>query len=170
MRIRPETEVDRAAIRVVNEAAFGSPAEADLVDALRAKAVELVSLVAARDGAIVGHILFSPVSLVGHEGLKLMGLGPMAVRPLEQRNGIGSALVREGLLRCRQVGACAVVVVGHAQYYPRFGFAPATRYAIRCEYDVPDDVFMIAELEQGALRGASGLIRYDESFGGGGQH
>ena len=166
MRIRPETDADRAAIRFVNEAAFGSPAEADIVDALRAKEVELVSLVAARDDAIVGHILFSPVLLVGHAGRKLMGLGPMAVLPFEQRNGIGSALVREGLLRCKQLGSCAVVVVGHPQYYPRFGFAPASRYAIRCEYDVPDDVFMIAELDPGALRAASGLVRYDESFGG----
>jgi putative acetyltransferase len=169
VQIRPETEADRGAIRAVNEAAFGSTAEADIVDALRAKGNALVSLVAARDGAIVGHILFSPVSLIGHDALELMGLGPMAVLPLEQRKGIGSALVRDGLLRCKQLGACAVVVVGHPQFYPRFGFAPASRYAIRCEYDVPDDVFMIAELEREALRGASGLIRYDESFGGGGR-
>jgi putative acetyltransferase len=95
-----------------------------------------------------------------------MGLGPMAVLPLEQRNGIGSALVGEGLRRCKQLGAQAVVVVGHPRYYPRFGFAAAGRYGIRCEYDVPDDVFMVAELERGALRGASGVIRYDEVFGG----
>jgi putative acetyltransferase len=166
MRVRPETDADRAAIRAVNEAAFDSPAEADIVDALRAKGVELVSLVAERDGAVLGHILFSTVSLVGHGGLKLMGLGPMAVLPLEQRNGIGSALVGEGLRRCKQLGAQAVVVVGHPRYYPRFGFAAAGRYGIRCEYDVPDDVFMVAELERGALRGASGVIRYDEVFGG----
>ena len=165
MRVRPETEADCAAIRAVNEAAFGSPAEAEIVEVLRAKGVELVSLVAERDASILGHILFSPVSLVGHDGLKLMGLGPMAVLPLEQRSGIGSALVREGLRLCRQLGARAVVVVGHPQYYPRFGFAPASRYGIRCEYDVPDDVFMIAELERGALRAVAGLIRYDDAFG-----
>ena len=169
MRVRTETDVDRAAIRAVNEAAFGSGAEAEIVDALRAKGVELVSLVADGDGAIVGHILFSPVSLVGHDGLDLMGLGPMAVLPREQRKGIGSALVREGLRQCKQLGAQAVVVVGHPRYYPRFGFAPASRYGIRCEYDVPDDVFMIAELEAGALRNASGLVHYDAAFGGPGQ-
>jgi putative acetyltransferase len=169
MRVRSESDVDRAAIRAVNEAAFGSPVEADIIDALRAKGVELVSLVADRDGAILGHILFSPVSLAGHDALELMGLGPMAVLPREQRKGIGSALVREGLRQCKQLGAQAVVVVGHPQYYPRFGFAPARRYGIRCEYDVPDDVFMIAELERQALRALSGLVRYDAAFGGAGQ-
>ena len=166
MRVRPETDVDRAAIRAVNEAAFGSRVEADIVDALRAKGGELVSLVADRDGAIVGHILFSPVSLIGHDELDVMGLGPMAVLPLQQRKGIGSALVREGLRQCKHLGADAVVVVGHAHFYPRFGFAPALRYGIRCEYDVPDDVFMIAELEPRALHDVSGVVRYDEAFGG----
>jgi putative acetyltransferase len=165
MRIRPETDGDRAAIRAVNEAAFESSAEADIVDALRAKGVELVSLVADRGGVVVGHILFSPVSLAGHDEPKLMGLGPMAVLPQHQREGIGSALVREGLIRCKELGAHAVVVVGHPQYYPRFGFAPASRYRLRCQYEVPDDVFMIAELARGALRDVSGLILYNEAFG-----
>jgi putative acetyltransferase len=100
-----------------------------------------------------------------HDNLNIMGLGPMAVAPDHQRKGIGSALVREGLKRCKQLGCQAVVVLGHAEYYPRFGFVPAARYGIRSGYDVPDDVFMIAELVVGALRGASGVIRYDEAFG-----
>jgi putative acetyltransferase len=166
MRVRGEADADRAAVRAVNEAAFDSPAEADIVDALRAKGLELVSLVAERDGVILGHILFSPVSLRGHHELKLMGLGPVAVLPRHQREGIGSALVREGLSRCVQLGAHAVVVVGHPQYYPRFGFEAASRYGLRCEYDVPDDVFMLVELSRASLRGVSGLIRYDEAFGG----
>ena len=166
MPIRPEADVDAAGIRAVNEAAFESFAEADIVDALRAKGGEVVSLVAERDGVIVGHIMFSRVSLAGHDELKLMGLGPMAVLPRLQRHGIGSALVREGLSRCGQLGACAVVVVGHPQYYPRFGFVRASRYGIRCRYDVPDDVFMIAELTLGAVRGVSGLVLYDEAFDG----
>jgi putative acetyltransferase len=164
MRIRPETEADRAAIRAVYEAAFETPAEADLVEALHGKGLSLVSLVAEVDGRVVGHILFSPVSLNEHAHLNLMGLGPMAVAPDRQRGGIGSALVRAGLAHCTDLGCRAVVVVGHPEYYPRFGFAPADRYALRCEYDVPKDVFMVTELETGALTGASGLVRYDDAF------
>ena len=163
MRIRSETNKDHAAVRAVNEAAFETSAEANLVEALRAK-VKLISLVADADGEVVGHILFSPVSLNERSHLGLMGLGPMAVAPSHQLEGIGSALVHEGLKRCKQVGCRAVVVLGHADYYPRFGFVPAARYGLRSEYDVPEDVFMIVELEAGALQGASGLVRYDEAF------
>jgi putative acetyltransferase len=164
MHIRPESDSLRTAVRAVNEAAFETSVEADVIDVLRAKAVRLISLVADVDGQIVGHILFSPVSMAEHPRLHVMGLGPMAVVPRYQRQGIGSALVREGLRQCEQLGCHAVVVVGHPHYYPRFGFAPASTYAIRCEYDVPDEVFMIAELRTGALRGVSGLIRYDDAF------
>ena len=166
MRVRLETEADRAAVRAVNEAAFETRAEADLVEVLHAKGVSLVSLVAEVDSEVVGHILFSPVSLADNARLKLMGLGPMAVVPDHQRKGIGSGLVREGLSRCRALGCCAVVVVGHPEYYPRFGFLPAGRHALRCEYDVPAEVFMVAELEAGSLNGASGLVRYDDAFAG----
>ena len=166
MRIRPEIETDRSAIRAVNEAAFGTAVEANLVELLRGRPIRLISLVAALDDAIVGHILFSPVSLSEHPQLALMGLGPMAVAPEHQRKGIGSALVREGLAECKRVACQAVVVLGYAEYYPRFGFVPASRYGVRCEYDVPDDVFMISALDERALDGVCGLIRYDEAFAG----
>lgn len=115
-------------------------------------------------GSIVGHILFSPVTLSGHAELKIMGLAPMAVQPAEQRRGIGSALVRAGLERCRQRGCGAVVVLGHPEYYPRFDFLPASRFDIGCEYEVPDEVFMALEVEPGFLRGKSGTIRYHAAF------
>ncbi len=120
-------------IHAVNRAAFGPLVEAKLVDVLRRKAPQFVSLVADVDDAIVGHIVFSKVWLAGRDDLSIMGLGPMAVAPDYQRRGIGSALVRAGLTSCKQLGCQAVVVLGHAEYYPRFGFAPAVRYAIRCE-------------------------------------
>ena len=165
MHIRAEEPNDLAAVHAVNAAAFDTSAEADLVDALRGKVEPLVSLVAEVSGSIVGHILFSPVELGDHSDSHLMGLGPMAVMPEQQRRGIGAALVREGLRRCRELGCDAVVVLGHPAYYPRFGFVPASKYGISSEYDVPDDVFMLIELRPGALRGVAGTVSYDEAFG-----
>jgi putative acetyltransferase len=162
--IKQETEADIAAIHAVNAAAFETTAEADLVDSLRARAADVISLVAERDGEIVGHILFSPVSLASSPELKIMGLAPMAVAPTHQRSGIGSALVRAGLEQCKRQGVAAVVVLGHPAYYPRFGFVPSVRYGIDSEYDVPQDVFMLVELVPGALQGASGTVRYHAAF------
>lgn len=162
MIIREERQGDIERIREVNLAAFETSAEADLVDALRRQAMPLISLVAEDDGNIVGHILFSPVTLAGPQGVdpSLMGLAPMAVVPGRQREGVGSALVREGLGRCRQLDVGAVVVLGHPEYYPRFGFVPAARLSLRSEYDVPEEAFMVCELRDGALKGLSGTIRY----------
>ncbi|NJO12325.1 MAG: N-acetyltransferase [Gammaproteobacteria bacterium] len=164
MRIRDEEEADREAVHALNAAAFAALAEANLVDALRAQARPVISLVAERAGSVVGHILFSPVTLSGRAGLRIMGLAPMAVEPSHQRQGIGSALVRAGLERCRALGIGAVVVLGHPEYYPRFGFSPAARFGIGCEYDAPEEAFLVAELQSGFLRGISGTIHYHPAF------
>jgi putative acetyltransferase len=164
MQIRPEEPADAPGTRSVNLTAFKTSAEANLVDLLREQAQPNVSLVADDRGAIVGHILFTPVTLTDHPELRIIGLAPMAVVPAGQRQGIGSALVREGLDRCRQLGFGAVVVLGHAEYYPRFGFSPAARFGLACEYDVPEDVFMALELEPGFLSGKAGTIRYHPAF------
>ena len=164
MQIRVERPEDVAAIRQVNEAAFDTTAEAKLVDALRDLARPVISLVADDGQMIMGHILFSPVSLSSRPDLPIMGLGPMSVRPALQRRGVGSALVRAGLEECRRLNAVAVVVLGHAAFYPRFGFTPASRFGLASEYDVPDDVFMALELEAGALHGKAGTIRYHPAF------
>jgi putative acetyltransferase len=164
MLIREERDADAAQVRAVNIAAFGTPTEADLVDALRLQAMPLISLVAEDNGKVVGHILFSPVKLTSEPGLILMGLAPMAVVPSRQRQGIGSRLVREGLERCRDVDAAAVVVLGHPEYYPRFGFRPAAQWSLRSEYSVPEDAFMVRELREGALNGMSGTIQYHPAF------
>jgi putative acetyltransferase len=162
--IRDESPGDHAAVRALNESAFETDAEARLVDALREQASPLVSLVAEEDGAVLGHILFSPVTLSSHEELRIMGLAPMAVAPSRQQQGIGSALVRAGLDRCRALGAGAVVVLGHPAFYPRFGFVPCARFSMGCEYDVPEEAFMVAELKRDFLRRASGTIRYHAAF------
>ena len=168
MLIRPEATTDHAAVRAIHTAAFETPAEARLVDALRARARPLVSLVAVAGDLVhdpvVGHILFSPVTLTDHPDLQLLGLAPMAVAPGSQRQGIGSALVREGLEACRRLGTGAVVVLGHPEYYPRFGFEPSVRFGIDSEYDVPPEVFMALELRTGYLQDVSGTVRYHEAF------
>jgi putative acetyltransferase len=163
-RIRDERPTDLGAIRAVNLAAFDRREEADLVDALRMRAAPIVSMVAEVEGAIAGHIMFSPVTIEGRVDAGIMGLAPMAVVPARQRRGIGSALVRAGLERCREIGCRALVVLGHAAYYPRFGFVPASRFGIRCEYDVRDDVFMAIELAPGALGRTGGVVRYHAAF------
>lgn len=164
--IRPETPADAPAIHRVNELAFGQPGEADLVDALRAEARPFLSLVAVREGEVVGHISFSPVTIESEETTSAaMGLAPMAVLPELQRQGIGSALIHQGLEECRRLGQDVVVVVGHPDYYARFGFVPAATLGLRCEYPVPDEVFRVAELRPGALAGRRGLVRYHPAFG-----
>jgi putative acetyltransferase len=163
--IRAETADDIPAVRRVNELAFGQPDEADLVDALRANARPHISLVAVSEGLVVGHIFFSPVTLVAEDsGPAILALAPMAVLPQSQQQGVGSHLVREGLKECQRIGCDMVVVLGHPEYYPRFGFVPASQKGLRCEYPVPDEVFMVAELKPNALSGR-GLVRYRPEFG-----
>ncbi|MCK9996775.1 MAG: N-acetyltransferase [Candidatus Krumholzibacteria bacterium] len=162
--IRPEMENDRDAVHALNVAAFETPAEARLVDILREQAKPVISLVAEVDGKVAGHILFTPVTLSTEPDLKMMGLAPMAVVPGHQKQGIGSALVRAGLEQCGQMGFVGVVVLGHPEYYPRFGFAPSSRFGMDSEYDVPEDVFMTLELKPEALRGKTGRVKYHAAF------
>jgi len=166
MTVRTESTKDDESVRRVNELAFEQPNEADLVDALRANARPFISLVAVVDEQVVGHIFFSPVSIESENGVfTAMGLAPMAVLPEYQNQGIGSQLVREGLKECQRLGHGIVVVLGHANYYPRFGFTPASLKGLRSEYDVPDEAFMVTELVPGALEGRRGLVKYHPEFG-----
>ena len=165
MIIREEQSGDLAAIRRVILEAFDGPAEADLVEKLRANGKFRLSLVAELDGQVVGHILFTVVSIEDADPCpRTLGLAPLAVLSEFQRKGIGSALMHSSLERCREMGHDAIVVVGHSEYYPKFGFLPASRYGLRCEYDVPEDVFMALELRSGALQGTRGLVRYQPEF------
>lgn len=159
--IREERPEDRPAVYKVNRSAFPTPAEADLVDALRPLADPLISLVAVVDGRVVGHILFTPVRVVGEgsEGTAL-GLAPMAVLPEFQSQGIGSRLVHAGLDACRKLGHPVVFVLGHPDYYPRFGFEPAAPRGFHYRDPNFDPYFFVAELTPGGLDGLSGRVEY----------
>jgi putative acetyltransferase len=164
--IREEAAADAAAIRRLHLAAFGGEVEAKLVDTLRHTCRENLSLVAIDKDSLVGHILFSPVMLRdGDRTLHGMGLGPMAVLPSHQRQGIGSRLVRRGLALLRDARCPFVVVLGHPGYYPRFGFVPASRHGIRCQWSgVPDAAFMVLVLQPAAMPRGGGIARYREAF------
>ena len=164
MLIREEQPGDHDAVFDLNVAAFKSEAEAKLVNRLRDECETFISLVAINEQAIVGHILFSPVTLAGNAEPRIVALAPMAVEPAHQRQGIGSALVTRGLDQCRISGIHAVVVLGHPAFYPRFGFVPASRFGIDSEFRAPDEAFMALELRPNALRGKAGRIRHHEAF------
>ena len=163
--IRKEQPQDITAVRNVNLLAFGRPDEANLVDALRANCKALLSLVAEMEEQVVGHILFSPVTIdCGLVQYQAVGLAPLAVYPVFQRQNIGSRLVLVGLEQISNQGHTAVIVLGSSDYYTRFGFIPSKRYGIRWEKDAPENDFMAIELCPGALAGRSGVIRYSPEF------
>jgi putative acetyltransferase len=165
IEVRAENSDDIPAINRINELAFGRPNEAALVDRLRQAADPYISLVATDSGQAVGHIFFSPVWIESQDALSTgMGLGPLAVLPEHQNRGVGSLLVREGLRECQHIGRELIVVVGHAAYYPRFGFVQADQKGLRCEYPVRPEVFMVAELKPSALMGVHGLVKYRPEF------
>lgn len=162
---RAETPADAAAVRRINLAAFPGPAEADLVDALRADPgawIEGLSLLAeAPDGTPAGHALLTRCQVDGHPAL---ALAPCAVLPAHQRQGAGTAAVTAGLEAARALGENLVLVLGHARYYPRFGFTPASRWGIRPPFEVPDEAMMALALAPDRAV-PSGLISYPAAFG-----
>jgi putative acetyltransferase len=139
MTIRKETPDDVIGIRAVNEAAFETDSEANLVDRLRENDRFILSLVAEIDREIAGHILFTPASInYKEESFDVAGLAPMAVLPKFQKQGVGKAMVNKGLALLHNTDYEAVIVLGHSGYYPKFGFEIASKYGILYEHEVPD--------------------------------
>jgi putative acetyltransferase len=166
IHIRLEKPQDVPSIHAVNEQAFGQPAEADIVDKLRLNCPEALSFVAVDEDHVVGHIFFSPATVDSKKGtVDGMGLAPMAVLPEQQREGIGSSLVEHGLKMLRGRRCPFVIVLGHPEYYPRFGFEPASRYGLTSQWEgVPDEAFMVLVFDKSRMDGVSGVARYRDEF------
>ena len=165
IEIRAEAREHVLAVRHLHEQAFGGrPNEARLVELLRAAGKAVASLVAVEAMQVVGHVLFSPVTLDPLQaGFNGVGLAPVAVSPAHQRRGLGSRLIRAGLAQCRQVGYGVVVVLGDPRYYARFGFTRASDFGLGNEYHA-DEHFMALELKEGALRSLRGMVKYAPEF------
>jgi putative acetyltransferase len=161
IEIRNEHSGDVSAIRRVNRLAFEQDQEANIIDALRTNGAVLLSLVATIDELVVGHAMYSPVDIGDVRGA---GLGPLAVLPEHQRRGVGSTLIETGNQQLEDAGCPFIVVLGHADYYPRFGFRPARPLGITCEWDVPDDVFLALILDSARMQGVSGAAQYRPEF------
>ncbi len=163
MIVRPETPADHEGVARLLTDAFGGPAEARLVELLRSPDVYVpeLTLVAEVDGEVVGHILFSRVR-VGD--VSALALAPMAVAPAHQRSGVGTALARAALERASGRPEAAVIVLGHPEYYPRFGFVPASRFGIEPPWpDIPDDAFLVLPLP-GYTEACRGVVVYLPAF------
>jgi putative acetyltransferase len=161
VNIRSEEPADNGAIHAVHTASFPTVGEAQLVDALRAARRLCVSLVAVERRDVVGHVAFSPVSVLG--ATDGVGLAPVAVLPAFRRRGIAEQLIREGLAVCKRLNHGFVVVLGDPSYYRRFGFVPATRWALRDEYG-GGDAFQALELRPGGIPAGGGVVRYAPEF------
>jgi putative acetyltransferase len=162
-----ETENDIASIREVVTAAFGGTSEAELVEAIRNSPnfIPELSIVAIEDGKVLGHILFSPIVIEANkQTVSALALAPLAVTPVHQHKGIGSQLVQLGLSKCRELGHSLVVVLGHPNFYQRFGFQRANQFGVQAPFTVPDEAFRILELKPGGLINVSGTVRYPAYF------
>ena len=166
--IRKENLEDYEAVFELNKITFGHDEEANLVNKLRkgSSYINGLALVAEYQKRIVGYILFTKVKIIDKNGsnTESLALAPMAVEYAFQRMGIGSKLVKEGLKKAKKLGYYSVIVLGHKEYYPKFGFKPASNWKIEPPFDIPDEVFMAKELKEGELRNVHGIVKYDDAF------
>ncbi|BDD08480.1 N-acetyltransferase [Fulvitalea axinellae] len=165
--VREERPEDNIHVFVINNEAFGGAEEADLVERLRKSTSSApgLSLVAEAKGKVIGHILFSKCQIIAEdESWEALVLAPVAVTPILHGRGIGGKLIQEGLKKAKALGYGAVIVLGEADYYPRFGFEKASKWEVKCPFEVPDECFMAQELKPGYLEGKAGTVRYPIEF------
>jgi len=169
LNIRTEEVKDYPEVYTLNYEAFGGrDDESKLIEKIRQSKffVPELSLVAELEGKIVGNIVLSKASVVGEQEVhEVIVLAPIAVKPGLQKKGIGGELIQEGLRRCRNLGYSLVLLIGHPEYYPRYGFQSARQYQLELrQFEVPDHVFMVRELVEGALMNIRGELKYPDAF------
>ena len=165
--IRKEHESDYQRVYEVNKLAFQQEDESKLIEKIRKgqNFISELSLVAEVDGKIVGHILFSKIKIMSDDSIyDSLSLAPMAVIPEYQKKKVGSKLVEKGLKKAEKLGFNSVIVLGHSEYYPKFGFLKASKWGIKCPFEVPEEAFMAIELVDGALDGKKGIVQYPDEF------
>lgn len=168
VNIRPERIQDHDAISAILIKAFDQNDESLLVSALRSSSgfIPEISLVAEIDNKVVGTIIYSDIKIIDSDGYEFdsIALAPMAVDPVFQKTGIGSKLIRTSIDMARDLGYESIIVLGHAEYYPKFGFTEAAPMGIKAPFTVPSEALMVLELKKGALNEIQGTIKYDEAF------
>ncbi|MGB3641062.1 MAG: N-acetyltransferase [Rivularia sp. (in: cyanobacteria)] len=165
MNIRPETQADYLAIAQIHKLAFARQEEADLVEKIRNSQyyIPQLTLVAEVNNFVVAHVMFSYIHLVGKETFQVIGLAPIAVEPDFQNQGIGSALINAGLNKANVLGETLIIVLGHPQFYSRFGFKPSVDFDIESPFPVPEDAFMVKPLANYRSR-YKGKVIYPATF------
>lgn len=171
--IREERQKDFEKINQVVKAAFKNVEQTDhtehlLVERLRKSQayIPALSLVAQTpQGEIVGHLLLSKAHIInGSQSFEVLALAPLSVAPAFQRNSIGSKLIEVAHQRAKKLGYAAIVLLGHKDYYPRFGYKKASLFGVSFPFNAPDDCCMVAELRKNALRCISGVVCYSQAF------
>jgi predicted N-acetyltransferase YhbS len=164
--IRKEEKKDFKRVYELNRLAFQQENESKLIEKIRngENFIPELSLVAEINNEIVGHILFSKIKIIGNSVFETLALAPMAVIPKFQKQGIGAKLINRGLQEAKKLGFDSVIVLGHDNYYPKFGFKKASTWNIKCPFEVPDEAFMGIELTKEALQNKAGTIEYPDEF------
>jgi predicted N-acetyltransferase YhbS len=166
IKIRQEVNKDYKRVYEITKLAFGQEKESKLIEKVRKgpNFVPELSLVAEKDNEIVGHILFSKMKIVGESEYETLMLAPLAVIPELQKQGIGGKLIKKGIEKAIELGFDSIIVVGHKDYYPKFGFQKASKWGIKCPFEVPDGAFMAIELTENALENKAGVVQFPEEF------
>ena len=165
--IREEHKTDYQQVFLVHQKAFGQEEEGQIVERIRKSEgfIPQLSLVAEIDGVVVGHILFSKIHIeTSHDNKQTLSLAPMAVLPDFQKQGIGGKMIKAGIQKADELGFDSIIVLGHPDYYPNFGFEKASKWKITCPFEVPDEAFMAMELKEGALVNSAGQVVYPPAF------